>query len=62
MVICGSYIFEFSVNKDMNKKDIIREMTLEKVATHICLTLIVKNLKNCVKHGRAITSLNIIKH
>jgi hypothetical protein len=34
MVICGSYIFEFSVHKDMTKKDIIRELALGKVAAH----------------------------
>jgi hypothetical protein len=26
MVICGSYMFEFSVSKDMKKKDLIREV------------------------------------
>jgi hypothetical protein len=26
MVICGSYMFEFSVSKDMRKEDIIREV------------------------------------
>jgi hypothetical protein len=28
MVICGSYMFEFSVDKDMKKKDIIREVAV----------------------------------
>jgi hypothetical protein len=34
MVICGSYMFEFSVRKDMTKKDIIREVAVGKVAAH----------------------------
>jgi hypothetical protein len=34
-------MFEFSVSKDMKKKDIIRERTVAKVAAHLCLTLIV---------------------
>ena len=45
MVICGSYV-EFSVNKDTKQKDIIREVAVGKVTTHLCLTLIVKELKN----------------
>ena len=35
-------MFEFSVSKDMEKKDIIREVTVGKVASHLYLTLIVK--------------------
>jgi hypothetical protein len=42
MVIYGSYMFEFSVSKDMKRKDIIREVTLWKVVARLCLTLIVK--------------------
>jgi hypothetical protein len=44
MIICGSYMFEFSVRKDMKKKDIIKEVAVGKVATHLYLTLIVKEL------------------
>ena len=33
-----------------------------KVAAHFCLTLIVKELKISVEHGRVVTTLNIIKH
>jgi hypothetical protein len=62
MVICGSYMFEFSVSKDMKKKAIIRERTVAKVAAHLCLTLIVKDLKIHVEHGRVVTTLNIIEH
>ena len=57
MVICGSYIFTFSVGKDKNKKDIIREVTVEKVAAHLCLTLIIKKLKISVEQGKMITTL-----
>jgi hypothetical protein len=33
-----------------------------KVVAHLCLTLIVKELKISVEHGRVVTTLNIIKH
>ena len=45
MVICGSYMFEISVNKDMKKNNNDkrrREVAVGKVATHLCLTLIIK--------------------
>jgi hypothetical protein len=61
MVIYGSYMFEFSVSKDMTKKDIIREVAVGKVAAYLCRTLIVKELKISVEHGRVVTTLNIIK-
>ena len=32
MVICGSYMFEFNINKNMKKMDIIREVAVGKVA------------------------------
>jgi hypothetical protein len=57
MVIFGSYMFEFSVSKD-----IIREVVVGKVAAHLCLTLIVKELDISVEYGRVVTTLNIIKH
>jgi hypothetical protein len=59
MVICGSYMFEFSVSKDVKKKDIIREVAVGEVAAHLCLTLIVKELKISVEHGRAVTTLEM---
>ena len=46
----------------MKKKDIIREVAVGKVATHLCVTLIVKELKISVEHGRVVTTLNMIKH
>ena len=45
MIICGSYMFGFSVSKGMKKDDIIREVAVGKVAAHLCLTLIIKELK-----------------
>jgi hypothetical protein len=33
-----------------------------KVATHLCLTLNVKEFKIIVEQGRVVTTLNIIKH
>jgi hypothetical protein len=62
MVICGSYMFDFSVSKDMKKKDIIREVAVGKIVARLCLTIIVKDLKISVEHGRLVTTLNIIKH
>jgi hypothetical protein len=34
------------------KEDIIREVAIGKVAAHLCLTLIVKELNVSVEHGR----------
>jgi hypothetical protein len=66
MVICGSYMFEFSVSKDMKKKfnnDKRREeVVVGKVAAHLCLTLIIKRLKISVEQDRVVTTLDIIKH
>jgi hypothetical protein len=50
-------MFEFSVNKDMTKRDRIRKVVEGKVAGHLCLTLIIKEL-----NGRVVTTLNIFKH
>jgi hypothetical protein len=57
-------MFEFSVSKDMKKKkeDIIREVAVGKVAAHLCLTLIVKELKIGVEQGKMVTTVNVIKH
>jgi len=40
--------------------DIIREVAVGKVVAHLCLTLIVKELKIRVEQGRVVTTLNII--
>ena len=55
-------MFEFSINKDMEKIIIIKEVAVGKVAAHLCLTLIVKELKISVEQGRVVTTLNMIKH
>ena len=55
-------MFEFSVSKDMKTKDVVREVAVEKVRAHLCLTLIVKEYNFSVEHGRVVTTLTIIKH
>ena len=55
-------MFEFSVRKDMKKKDVIREVAGGKVAACSCLTLIIKGLKISVEHSKVVTTLNTIKH
>ena len=55
-------MFEFSINTEMEKKDVIREVAVGKVAAHLCLTLVVKELKINVEQGKVVTTLNIIKH
>jgi hypothetical protein len=62
MVICGNYMFEFSVSKDMRKNDIVKKLAVRNVASHSCLMLIVKELKISVEQGRVVTTLNIIKY
>ena len=60
MIICGSYMFEFKVSKDMKNKDIIRLMALGKIVAHLYLTPIVKKSKINVEQGRVVTTLNIL--
>jgi hypothetical protein len=65
MVIYGSYMNKFSVNKDMKKVNNDKkrkEVAIWKVATHLCLRLIIKELKISVEHDRVVTTLNTIKH
>jgi hypothetical protein len=66
MVICGSYMHEFSVSKDMkktkNNNKRRREVAVGKVAAHLCLTLIIKDLKISVEQNKVVTTLNIIKY
>jgi hypothetical protein len=37
-------------------------MGIGNVAVHLCLTLIIKELKFSVEHDRVVTTLNTIKH
>ena len=41
---------------------IVREVVVGKLASQLCLTLIVKELKINVEQGRVVTTLNTIKH
>jgi hypothetical protein len=65
MVICGSYMHECSVSEDMekiNNNKRRKEVAVGKVAAHLCLTLIIKELRISVEQDRVLTTLNIIKH
>jgi hypothetical protein len=67
MVICGSHMYKFSVSKDIyiyiyNNDKRRRDMVVGKVVAHLCLTLIIKELKFNVEHDRVVTTLNTIKH
>ena len=42
-------MFEFSVSKDMKKKDTIKKVAVGKAAAHLCLTLIIDKLKISVE-------------
>ena len=56
---------KFSVSKDMKKiksDTRRRDMIVVKVAAHLCLTLIIKELKFNVEHDRVVTTLNTNKH
>jgi hypothetical protein len=44
------------INNDKRRKEVI----VGKVAVHICLTLIIKELKISVEHDKVVTTLNII--
>jgi hypothetical protein len=58
---CGSYMFEFSVTKDIK----INNNDKRRIPTYLLanmLTLIIQELKISVEQGRAATTLNIIKH
>jgi hypothetical protein len=65
MVMSGSYTHEFSVSKDMKIIDNDKrrkEVVVGKLAEHLCLTLIIKQLKISVEQDRVVTTLNITKH
>jgi hypothetical protein len=46
------------INNDKRRK----EVALRKVAAHLCLTLIIKELKISVERDRVVTTLNVIQH
>jgi hypothetical protein len=65
MVICGSSMHEFSVSKNMKKINNNKRrkgVAVRKVPVHLCLTLIMKELKISVEQDRVVTTLNIFKH
>jgi len=50
MVLCESYMFEFSIEKGIKiHASHEREVALGKIAVRLCLTLIIKELKYSVK-------------
>ena len=57
-------MFEFKVTKDMKKwyNKGGGTVVVEKVATHLCLILVVKELKINVEQSRVVITLNIVKH
>ena len=60
MVICKSYMHEFSVSKLWKKEK--GGGNREKVVAHLCLTLIIKKLKISDEQDRVVSTLNTIKH
>ena len=56
---------ELSASKDtrenFNNDKRRKEVVVGKVAAHLCLTLIIKELKINVEQDRVVTTLNIIK-
>ena len=63
MVMCGSYMHKLNVRKDTKKNNDKRrkKVVVGKVGAHLCLTLIIKELKISVEHDRVVTTLIIIK-
>ena len=56
---------KFSVNKDMkkiNNDKRRKEVAVGKVATHLCITLIIRELKISAEQDRVVTTQHIIKH
>ena len=58
VILCGSYMFEFSVSKEMKR---LNSNHKRRILSYL-LTLIVKKLKISFEQGRVVTTLNIIKH
>ena len=56
-------MYKFNVSKDMkkiNNEKRRKEVAVGKVTVYLCLTLIIKELRIIVEHGRVETTLNII--
>jgi hypothetical protein len=50
------------MKKKFNNDKRRRDMVVGKVVAHLCLTLIIKELKYNVEHDRVVTTLKKIKH
>ena len=48
--------------KKINNEKMRKEVAIGKVVAHLCLTLIIKELRISVEQGRVVTTQNIIKH
>ena len=59
--MCGSYMFEFSVSKDMEKKITLIRRLPTNLLTYL-LTPVVKKLEISIEQGKVVTTLNTIKH
>ena len=62
MIICGSYVFELSVGKDMKEKNNNDKRRIPTYLLAYLLALIVKELRISVEQGRVVRTFNIIKH
>ena len=64
MEMCGSYMHKFSVSKNIlkiNNDKRRKEIAIGKLAVHLCLTLIIKELRINVEQDRVVTTLHITK-
>jgi hypothetical protein len=50
------------MKKKINTNKRRRDMVVGKVVAHLCLTLIIKEMKFNVEHDRVVTTLNTFKH
>ena len=50
------------IGKKFNNDNRIRDMVVGKVASHLCVTLIIEGLKFSVEHSMVVTTLILIKH
>jgi hypothetical protein len=60
-VTCTNLVLVRICKKNNNDKR-RRDMVIRKVVAHLCLALIIKELKFSVEHDRVVTTLNTIKH
>ena len=62
MVMCGSYMFEFSVSKDMTERGYNEGGGSREGSGTFMSKTNYKELKISVEHGRVVTTLNIINY